>query len=393
MSASPAVRRRALRTAALSTAVVGVLLLLVLVITDVLVVRDLNGGVDDRLRDQLRHGSGRPAIIGGDSDVDEPVLRWSIAADGSVTADSSVPLPAELRGLSGFTTTSISGTPFRAAGERSGGADYVVAASLAPVANALRALVLTELVVGPLLLAAVFAGSFAIGRRVATPVEAMRRRQLDFTADASHELRTPLTVIQAETSLLHEDAEGDTRASLERISAEAKRMRHIVDDLLWLARSETEPDARRAEPVDLAEIARVAADRFRTVAAQRDVDLRVAVPEDGGVVVHAAPEWLDRLAGVLVDNACRYSRDGGGVVVEVSAPGGHPRLAVRDSGPGVPPEERARIFARFHRATTSGEGSGLGLAIADAVVRATDGRWEISNLREGGAEFAVSWRR
>jgi signal transduction histidine kinase len=109
--------------------------------------------------------------------------------------------------------------------------------------------------------------------------------------------------------------------------------------------------------------------------------------------VQAPPEWLDRLAGVLVDNACRYSRAGGEVAVEVTTHSGHPRMAVLDTGPGVPAADRQRIFNRFHRGLEEGEGAGLGLAIADAVVKATGARWEIANRTNGGAEFAVVWPR
>ncbi len=69
------------------------------------------------------------------------------------------------------------------------------------------------------------------------------------------------------------------------------------------------------------------------------------------------------------------------------------RLTVDDSGPGIPPEERPRIFDRFHRATEGPSGAGLGLAIADAVVRATNGRWEIGSSPAGGASISVTWPR
>jgi signal transduction histidine kinase len=399
MSSRP-LRGRARRIAAISMAVVGLLLVLLMTATDLLVARNLTAGVDDRLRDQLSRPVPLAIVAPGEApaerDFSEPVLRWSVDAHGSVTATDSgtPPLPATLTDFSGYTTATIAGTEFRVAGQtQSTGLRVIVAASLASVSHAMATLLVTELIVGPLLLLSVFAGSFAVGRRVAGPVEAMRQRHLDFTADASHELRTPLSVIQAETSLLREDSSGDLRASLERISSEADRMRRIVENLLWLARFDAEPTPPHSQPVDLAAVAVVATERFQAVASRRSLTLYTALPQRESVVVHAAPEWLDRLAGVLVDNACRYSRLGGEVVVEVTIQAGHPRLAVRDSGPGIPAAERQRIFSRFHRGLEEGEGAGLGLAIADAVVTSTDGRWEISNRPEGGAEFAVVWRK
>ena len=108
-------------------------------------------------------------------------------------------------------------------------------------------------------------------------------------------------------------------------------------------------------------------------------------------MIAASPEWLDHLVGVLVDNACRYTPERGSIEVALSSDGGRVRLAVDDSGPGIAPEQRQRIFDRFHRATTEPGGTGLGLAIADAVVRSTGGRWEIGSSALGGASMAVSW--
>ena len=112
------------------------------------------------------------------------------------------------------------------------------------------------------------------------------------------------------------------------------------------------------------------------------------------VVITTPPEWLDRLLGVLLDNACKYSAVGGSVQVVVANEGGRVRLTVDDSGPGIPPEERSRIFDRFHRAVdgTAG-GAGLGLAIADAIVRATQGRWEVGTSEQAGARMSVTWSR
>ncbi len=106
-----------------------------------------------------------------------------------------------------------------------------------------------------------------------------------------------------------------------------------------------------------------------------------------------SPDWLDRLLGVLLDNACRYSPAGGAVDVSVTHEAGRVRLSVDDSGPGIPEAERGRVFDRFHRATEAPGGSGLGLAIADAIVKASGGRWRIGTSARGGASMAVSWPR
>jgi two-component system OmpR family sensor kinase len=165
-----------------------------------------------------------------------------------------------------------------------------------------------------------------------------------------------------------------------------------VEDLLWLARF----DATRGQPgsalVDLGVLAQQAVDRFKALAEARGLSISLRLPGDSAIV-SAPPEWLDRLLGVLLDNACKYSDAGGAVDVSVTAEGGRVRLVVDDSGPGIPPKERPRIFDRFHRATERPDGAGLGLAIADAVVRATNGHWQIGSSPADGASMSVTWPR
>ncbi|MBO0825333.1 MAG: sensor histidine kinase, partial [Actinobacteria bacterium] len=105
------------------------------------------------------------------------------------------------------------------------------------------------------------------------------------------------------------------------------------------------------------------------------------------------PDWIDRLAGVLMDNACRFAGPGGTIRISAAQRGSRVTLTVEDSGPGVPAEMRPHIFDRFHRSTEQGGSAGLGLAIADSIVRWTHGHWHISDSDLGGALFEVSWRR
>src|SRR5207253_1300067 len=165
-----------------------------------------------------------------------------------------------------------------------------------------------------------------------------------------------------------------------------------VEDLLWLARFDATGDQPDTAPVDLGVLTQRAVDRFKTLAEARELSISAHVPEAAAVVT-APAEWLDRLLGVLLDNACKYSNPGGTVDVAVRGEGGRVRLVVDDSGPGIPPGERPRIFDRFHRATERAGGAGLGLAIADAVVRATHGHWEIGTSWAGGASMAITWTR
>ena len=164
--------------------------------------------------------------------------------------------------------------------------------------------------------------------------------------------------------------------------------------MLWLARFDSAGGLPEAEPVDVKVLAAQTADRFGAVAEARGQTL--TIDRDAGdedAIVTASPELLDRLIGVLLDNACKYSPEGGSLSVRVTAEKRRIRLTVDDSGPGIPAAERARVFDRFHRATDVPGGAGLGLAIADAIVRVTGGRWQIGTSPAGGASVSVSWPR
>ena len=334
----------------------------------------------------------------GEAPFGAPVLLWTFHPDGNYdtrnSAAANVDLPVKYDTIKDAKTITVSGTDIRVAGGRVGDDWAVVGQTMKSVYDARANLVVAELLIAPILLAIVFLGALAIGRRVASPVESARRRQMDFTANASHELRTPLSVIEAQTSLaLSQPRDGEWyRRAFQSVDQESKRMRQLVEDLLWLARMDATRGGTKAEPVDVGVMAEQAVDRFASVAEARR--LRLSIKLDGDThVIAAPPDWLDHLVGVLLDNACKYSPEDGSVDVRVAADGDRVRLTVDDSGPGIPVDQRRRIFERFQRATDQGTGAGLGLAIADAVVGATSGRWDVGTSAAGGASMSVVWPR
>ena len=406
MSHVPAVRRQSIRVALSATAIVAVAYLVVAAGVVAFATRDLTSQIDQRLTESFRRlppDANRPPDSPYDPGRDPgrplgvPLLVWTVESDGTVLASASTPdLPTDLRAVAGPTTATIDGTQVRVVGAPIGDDYVVMAQAMDIVSDAQRTIILGELLIAPLLLAAVFLGAVLIGRRVAEPIEAARRRQLEFTADASHELRTPLSVIEAHTSLaLTQPRDADWyQMAFVRVDRESKRMRRLLEDMLWLARFDAAHLTPVSEPVDLGVIATQAADRFAAVAETRRLELGVHVP--AGAVIAAAPDLIDRLVGVLLDNACKYAPEGGGVDVTVSVDGARATLTVDDSGPGIRPEDRERVFDRFHRAlatATGADGAGLGLAIGDAIVRATGGRWSVESSPTGGARFSVSWSR
>jgi signal transduction histidine kinase len=294
----------------------------------------------------------------------------------------------------GATTVDIGGTSFRFDATKSGTGWLVAGASIGQIRRVQNTLVIPEVILAAVVLALVFAGAWAIGLRASAPLEVVRRRQTEFTADASHELRTPLSVIEAEVDLaLSRPRDVDAyRGVLERIAGEGRRLRTIVDDLLWLARLDADrPQGVASAQVDVAAVAVACVSRFQAVAMARQVTLGFHRQGRESAVLTTDPAWIDRLIGVLVDNACRYADAGGVVTVGVRTTGARIFLDVDDSGPGITPEQRELVFDRFHRGADAPGGTGLGLAIADSVVRATGGNWSIGTAPLGGARMEVSW--
>lgn len=387
-----------LRVALAATAFVAVVYLVVAASGLLLLRHQLYSAVDAYLTEALPsyEQTGRPPPF-----LAEPVndiLVWELAPSGGVVGKSAgAPLnpPSAALRLGHPATMSYYGRPFRFYSQKLGdGSTWVIAADVTQVRNDLMFVGFGEILLGIPILITIFGVALWSGYRSAYPVEQDRKRQLAFTADASHELRTPLQVIEAETSLaLLRDREAPSyRETIQRVAEEGKRLRSIVEDLLWLARFRDQPAVPENKAVDVRQLAAQAHERFGAVAQRRNLTLEVETVGEGDPVVAAPPEWMIRLAGVLVDNACRYTPGGGTVRVVSGLHQGRVVLSVEDSGPGISPEQQARIFDRFYRASTEPGGAGLGLSIADSVVRATSGRWQVGNsVGLGGAHFEVSW--
>jgi signal transduction histidine kinase len=401
------VKRSAVRVAAVATAAIAVVYVIGAIVLNVVVAQHMTQQDDDQLSDRLTLARHHPDTLrqrvargdqGSDLDADTaPVFLWAVDARRAVVAHSpgapGLP-PALLTADALHDGKAVTANPggaaaFRLKVARDHRGWLVAGRSMVDDLHTRNLMLNAEIIAGPFLLLAMFGGLLVVGLRALAPVEQSRRRQLEFTADASHELRTPLSVIRAEADVAlsaPREAAG-YRDSLRRIQGESRRLRQLVEDMLWLARFDSNPPPPGSEPVDLATLAQACADRFRAVGPAVSAET-----PDGAVLISAPPEWIDRLAGVLVDNACRYAGPDGTVRIEVRAQGSRVSLTVEDSGPGIPEAERPLLFDRFHRATEHDSGSGLGLAIGDSIVRSTGGRWHVGDSPLGGALMSVSWR-
>lgn len=212
--------------------------------------------------------------------------------------------------------------------------------------------------------------------------EAIEAQQA-FVADAAHELRTPLTALRLQLQLATQAEDGAERqAALARLGTGIDRASRLVEQLLDLARHQAVVPGASARPVALDELAREVVGGLVPLAEARQQDLGIAASE--AVSVHGEPRALHMLLRNLVDNALRYTPAGGRIDVIVGHEGGCALLRVRDSGPGIPPAERGRVFDRFVRVGEHGvPGTGLGLAIVQSIARSHRASIELADNPEG----------
>ena len=193
--------------------------------------------------------------------------------------------------------------------------------------------------------------------------------QKHFVADAAHELRSPLAALKLQVQGLQRAPDAAARElAVTRLVAGIDRATRLVEQMLALARHEASMAAgAKPQPVDLAEVARLAISDVVAAAQARRIDIGIA-HADAEAVVDGQPEALRMLLRNLIDNAVKYTPEEGRVDVGIAAVGSAVELSVEDSGPGLPEEERERVLDRFYR---SGEpqapGSGLGLAIVKSI--------------------------
>jgi heavy metal sensor kinase len=311
-----------------------------------------------------------------------------------------------------------------------------VARSLAGFDHESEELLLTMLVTGPLTLLVAVGGGYFLARRALAPVEQLRRRtreitadRLDrrlpvanpgdelgrlaqtvndmigrlersfaevrrFTADASHELRTPLTAIrtEAEVALGRDDLPPGQRQLLGSVLEECARLTRLTDQLLALAREDAGVAPGAREPVDLAALVAGVAETMRPVAEVKGVRLRADLA--GPVPVRGDPARLRQVCYNLADNAIKYTTAGGEVEFRVESRGGCGVVTVRDTGEGIPPEHLPRVFDRFYRVDRARSreqgGTGLGLSIARSIVTAHGGRIELTSTPGQGTTCTVT---
>lgn len=429
------------RTAAAATAVVGVALVVGAVLLVLLMRRDLTAAVDSaaelRAEDVVTavEAGGDPAEVLAGDDEDDTLVQ--VVEGGRVIAASeeAAGLPALAVDEDGPRDASVpdEDDPYRVVaaevelGERS--AVVVVARSAETVAEGVAA-VTGPLVVGlPVLLVLVAVTAWTVTGRALRPVEQIRRevdaigdRGLDrrvpepggadevarlattmnamldrleaaqernrrFVSDAGHELRSPLATIRHQLEVARGERDRIDPDVADRLLAEERRMAHLVDDLLLLARSDEGTAVRHPVPVDVDDLVLEEVRRLRTTASGVGVDGSGV----GAARVVGDPRALARAVRNLADNAARHAD--GRVALGCRTDGPDVTLWVDDDGPGIPPDDRHRVLERFTRLddarTRATGGYGLGLAIVAEVVAAHGGTVTVLDAPLGGARLLL----
>jgi heavy metal sensor kinase len=209
-----------------------------------------------------------------------------------------------------------------------------------------------------------------------------------FTADAAHELRAPLALMrtEVEVALRGDDEPTDARRVLETVIAEVHRLSRTADQLLLLARADAGVLEPLVEEVDVTDLLEETAMRWRPTLDERGVELRLAIPRHGGTLA-ADGGMLRRLLDNLIDNAARHTPRAGVIRLEGETEPGGWVLAVADTGPGIDPALRPRVFERFTRADSARSrdtgGAGLGLSLCAAIAELHGGVLELDDGHPG----------
>ena len=225
-----------------------------------------------------------------------------------------------------------------------------------------------------------------------TRLKQLENTRKDFVANVSHELRTPLSLIQGYVETLLDGAKDNPGVAvkfLRTIERNAGRLRLLIEDLLAISELESGRLELDLQPVPLRSVVQKVLDDFKARAEAGRLNLANQAP---GLAVRADPRRLEQVLSNLIDNAIKYGRPEGQVIVGgCPAEGGQVEVSVQDDGPGIPPESLDRLFERFYRVDKARSreqgGTGLGLAIVKHIVQSHGGRVRAKSQLGHGATF------
>lgn len=252
-----------------------------------------------------------------------------------------------------------------------------------------------QVVLGFIALLIASAIGYYMAGRALVPLKEAYDKQKQFAADASHELRTPLAVLMSSAELLLADPSIQNpflRQVLEDVKSEVKKMTTLVSDLLMVARSDNNALKFKIQRIDLSEILSQVVRTMKPIAEKKNI--KIGGENFRKAFINADEQKIKQLAIILVDNAIKYTPDGGSVLVSLESFDGKSAVfAVMDSGIGIAPEDLDKVFERFYRVDKARSremgGNGLGLAIASEIVKLHEGKISVESRLGEGTKFSV----
>jgi len=238
------------------------------------------------------------------------------------------------------------------------------------------------------------AGAVAVLHDV-TQLHRLEQMRRDFVSNVSHELKTPITAVRGQVETMLDDPEmpeAMQRSFLGKVLAQTLRLGAIVGDLLTLSRLEAADTVLETLPLDLRDTVRLTVAGLRALAVSENIALKVELP-DHSVSVQGDQVALEQAVRNLLENGLKYTPAGGTVTIRTRREDRHSVLEVEDTGPGIPPEHRSRIFERFYRVDKARSramgGTGLGLSIVKHVCRTHGGDVTLQSPPGKGCTFRI----
>ncbi|WP_462409651.1 sensor histidine kinase [Neobacillus sp. Marseille-QA0830] len=245
-------------------------------------------------------------------------------------------------------------------------------------------------------LCAVGVGYFLAGRAL-VPIKNAWDKQQQFVSDASHELRTPLAVIQAKTEILFRSPSAtvkDKILDISTISTESRRLSKLVSNLLTLARSDSNQIEMNKQTFQLDELLKDITQQFEDLALYQEKSLQLDAQES--VTFFADKERIHQLIVILLDNAIKYTHEGGDILLSCKQTHSSICLQVNDTGIGIPEKDIPKIFDRFYqsdKARSAAEGTGLGLSIAKWIIDKHQGKIKVNSTVGKGTSIEITFPR
>ena len=268
----------------------------------------------------------------------------------------------------------------------------IVFADNSSIYSTLRSTVMISLGLFAVSMMIIFLISLALSGLAVNPVKKAWEQQKQFVADASHELKTPLTVILANNNIMMSHADSriqDESQWLESTQEEATHMKQLIDQMLFLAKSDAGTSQPQLSKVNFSEIVEASSLNFEPVAFEKEIDIATEIlPE---IVLHGNGTQLNQLVHILIDNAVKYADSKTTVTIRLIKKNDTVEFSVNNFGNVISKEDINHIFDRFYRAEKSRttKGYGLGLSIAQRIVQSMDGKLSVVSNTKNGTTFTA----